>query len=1142
MTVQSPNFSFLDGHEPLLLRYAAAAERYVFTDPNTALIKVRQFAEVLASEVAAATGVWSSDGAGFLDILNSLSSRGALSADVERLFHGLRKAGNAAAHHHAGDRRNALQQLQRARTLAGWFHVAFGSKPGFKLGAFVPPPNPEAAEAELSEELERLRQELADERARSQEARSKAKQAHQSAEEAAKARAAIEAEAQRAFDDLQAALELAEETEEQLASEQVRFRQQLAETQARTAPSAAEQAAALQRVREADRAIRLTEADTRQLIDERLRESGWEVDSQAIRWSKGARPVKGRNRAIAEVPTKTGPADYVLFAGLTAIGVVEAKRRNKRSAAAIEQARRYSEGFLDLDDVQLAPGGPWGKHRVPFLFSTNGRPFLRQLLEESGTWFLDARVSTNHPRALEGWYSPEGLEDLLTVDEAGAERSLLHEPTDYLDLRDYQLDAIRAAESAVAEGRREMLLAMATGTGKTRTSIGLLYRLVKADRFRRVLFLVDRTSLGEQAFDAYKNVRLENLQSFTDIYDVKELGDLRPDRDTRLHFATVQGMVRRLLLDEDTADPIPVDAYDCIVIDECHRGYNLDRELSDTEFTFRSEDEYISKYRRVLDHFDAVKIGLTATPAKHTTDIFGEPVFTYSYRRAVVDGYLVDHEPPIRILTDLSVHGITWAKGDEIKKLVLRTGEVERHTTPDEVKVEVEKFNKVVVTENFNRVVCAELAKRIDPELPGKTLVFAATDRHADMLVRLLKEAFTDAYGAIADKAVVKITGAADKPSQRIREFKNEPDPRIVVTVDLLTTGIDVPAITSLVFLRRVRSRILYEQMIGRATRLCRDLYGDGEDKEVFRIFDAVDLYAALLPHTDMKPVVTNPTTTFAQLVQELTEADEPAVAKLVLEQLQAKLRRRIRRLTPTARQAFETLAQQSPDDFARDLRQMSPTEARKWFREHPRMAELLDDSRAGYSARLMLSDHVDTLHDVEVGYGDAEKPEDYLEGFGRWLEEHINDLPALLAVTQRPRDLTRQQLRELMLELDQAGYREAHLRAAWRQSTNQDIAATILGHIRQQALGSPLEAYDRRVDRGLDRILASRAWTSPQRRWLKRIAKQLKKNTLVDRSAFDSGAFQAEAGGYDRLNRVFDGQLDEVVGQLTDAVWEDVG
>jgi type I restriction enzyme, R subunit len=437
------------------------------------------------------------------------------------------------------------------------------------------------------------------------------------------------------------------------------------------------------------------------------------------------------------------------------------------------------------------------------------------------------------------------------------------EPTDYLPLRDYQAQAVRTIERHIAAGQRELLVAMATGSGKTITCIGLAYRMVKLKRFRRILFLVDRTTLGDQASDKLKDVRLENLQSFPDIYDVKELSDLRPEADTRLHIATVQGMIKRILYPSDEAQSVPVDWYDCVIIDECHRGYNLDQEMSDAALQFRSESDYISTYRRVLDHFDAVRIGLTATPALHTTEIFGPPVFEYSYRQAVIDGWLVDHEPPYRPVTKLAEEGMTWERGTEMKVYDTHTGQLQLFNTPDEVSVEIVDFNRRVITENFNRTVCQALAEHLDPALPGKTLIFCVNDMHADLVVRLLKQAFDDRYGSVHDDTVKKITGAADQPDQLIRRYKNEQLPKVAVTVDLLTTGVDVPEIVNLVFIRRMRSRILFEQMLGRAMRLCPDLYGPGLDKERFYIFDAVNIYDELQDVSDMHPVATRPYMTF---------------------------------------------------------------------------------------------------------------------------------------------------------------------------------------------------------------------------------------------------------------------------------------
>lgn len=1126
---QSLNFGFLAAHDPLLDLLGGQAERYFGAgDPNTALIKLRQWGEALAKLVAATVGLALAPGTEFHAVLGALSAEGVLrGADVSRLFHDLRRVGNAAVHDHLGTPGEALHQLKMARHLGVWFHRDVAGNARFSPGPFVPPTAPASVTSDLAREL-------ADLRAALEESKQAAEEAQRFAEQEALARAEAELRAQARGEEVEAVLALALETEERLAAAEARYEATVAEVAQRAAdlPAPAIRATVARAV-EAGDDLDLNEAETRKLIDAQLRAAGWTVDSVGLRHSNGARPQKGRNLAIAEWPTKHGPADYLLFCGLTAVGVVEAKKKNKNVSASIEQSKRYARGFEVQGDEQTA-GGPWGDYRVPFLFATNGRPFLRQLIEKSGIWFLDGRQATNHARAVEGWHRPEELLAMLAQDQVQAAEELRREPPEYLPLREYQLEAVQAVERAVIDGKREILLAMATGVGKTRTAIGLLYRLVKAKMFRRILFLVDRTALGEQTAGAFKDVRLENQQTFTDIYDVKVLGDLQPDPDTRVHIATVQGMVKRVLY-SDGEDVPSVGAYDCVVIDEAHRGYNLDRDMTDAELTFRDEKDYVSSYRRVLDHFDAVRVGLTATPALHTLQIFGPPVFEYGYRRAVIDGYLVDYEPPIRIVTKLAEDGITWSAGEKIHFVdTKRPDQIELFETPDEVSVDIEGFNLQVHTEAFNRAVCGELARHIDPSLEGKTLIFCASDEHADLVVRVLKEALEAQYGPIDDDVVQKITGAADKPLERIRRFKNEKAPNVAVTVDLLTTGIDVPAITNLVFLRRVRSRILYEQMLGRATRLCPDI-----GKERFRIFDAVDLYAALEPYTAMKPVVTNPLVPFAQLVREVTEVEAADARQEFFEQLLAKLQRKRATIQGKAAQDFETLAGLGYADLLAKLHRATPAEAATWFQEHPKVAGFLDEV-TGEGRRVLISNHEDEVLRVERGYGKAKRPDDYLAGFRKYLQEHEDKLPALALVTQRPRDLTRQQLRELKLELDRAGYSESMLQTAVRETTNADIAASIIGFIRKELLASPLLSLEERVDRALKRILAKRPWTQPQRRWLELIAKQVKLEEVVDRDALDRGQFQRQGGGFARLDRVFDGQLEGLLKDMHATIWED--
>jgi type I restriction enzyme R subunit len=895
-------------------------------------------------------------------------------------------------------------------------------------------------------------------------------------------------------------------------------------------------AALRQAAQQAAQRVELNEAATRELIDAQLRQAGWEADSRSLRYGSGARPQKNRNLAIAEWPTSSGPADYVLFTGLTPMAAVEAKRANKDVAGVLPQAQRYCRDFQPSSELAEPSQrwGPDGDYRIPFAFSSNGRPYLRQLRTKSGVWFRDLRRAEHLAAPLDGWYSPEGLKELARQDVAAADAQLRREAFSYgFPLRPYQRRAIEATEAAIAAGQRELLLAMATGTGKTKTCIALIYRLLKTGRFRRVLFLVDRSELGIQAADAFKETRMESLQSFADIYGIKELGEREAESDTKVHIATVQAMVQRLLLGNEEDRPT-VDTYDLIVVDECHRGYLLDRELSDRELAFRDFNDYVSKYRRVLELFDAVKIGLTATPALHTVEIFGQPVFVYSYREAVVDGYLVDHEPPIRISTKLSTEGIEWAAGEEVKLFDPATAEIERFTTPDQLRFEVETFNRKVLTESFNREVCNVLADELDPFSAQKTLIFAASDPHADLVVMLLKEAFSARYGPLVDDAVAKITGASDRPKELIRRYKNEAFPNVAVTVDLLSTGVDVPAICNIVFLRRMNSRILYDQMIGRATRLCEAI-----GKDSFRIFDAVRIYEALQPYTAMQPVVVNPQISFQQLLSELeSSGDEEAV--LVRDQLVAKLRRKQRHLSENSAARFRLLTGEEPPEFIQRLQQLPIAEARRWLATIPELGELLDEQWKGPAEPQFISEHDDELRAIERGYGDAQRPEDYLEGFTAFVRDPGNDLPALTTVLQRPWELTRANLRALRLALDARGYSETSLATAWRETTNQEMAASIMGYIRQAALGDPLVPYEQRVEKALQRILASRSWTTPQRQWLQRIANQTKAITIVDREALDDDAliFRREGGGWQRLDRMFAGQLDGLLRDFQRAVW----
>ncbi|WP_417794678.1 type I restriction-modification system endonuclease [Terasakiella pusilla] len=1135
MDNNSANFSILENYAPQLMRLGMQAEMYFREDPNTTIIKLRQFAEIMAQLTAAKLRVYIEDDDRQISVLNRLRDDAGITKGVLDLFHQLRISGNKAVHALKDDHGLALTNLKIAHRLAMWYHRSFGNDKNFTAFAFTPPSDPVDATSALHDEIAALRAKLDQTLTAAQKSKRQAQQ---------------EAELRLSAEDERAKLEaLNKEAEDYTAQ----LKEQLAQTQADAeAQEKATMATLVSNANTAAQGLDLDEADTRRIIDVQLRNAGWEADSDSITYKDGVRPQKGKNLAISEWPTSSGPADYVLFVGLKAVGIVEAKRKRKDVYGAVDQAKRYSRDYVIRSDETIPEGGPWSDsdkhdHHIPFVFATNGRPYLKQLETKSGIWFCDLRRPSNLRRALEGWYSPRGLLEMLDQDVDAAHEQLKTEGFDYgITLRDYQINAIKETETGVEKGKREMLLAMATGTGKTATCIALVYRLLKSNRFRRILFLVDRSALGNQTHDAFNNILMERLQKFSSIYDVKGLDDKTIDDSTRIHIATVQSMVKRLLFAEDDSTIPTVDQYDAIVVDECHRGYLLDREMSDTELSFRDQGDYISKYRRVLEHFDAVKIGLTATPALHTTEIFGEPIYTYSYREAVIDGWLIDHEPPIRIKTALSEAGIKWKAGEAIETLNTKTGEINLAQTPDDVEFEVQQFNRKVITPEFNRVVCetlvgvsGDVSDPIDPFDDKKTLIFCVNDNHADIVVKAMKDAFVKAGMQVDDDTVAKITGASDKPQQLIRRYRNESLPKVAVTVDLLTTGIDVPSICNLVFIRRVNSRILYDQMLGRATRRCDEI-----DKEFFRVFDAVALYDNLEDFTSMKPISANPKFSFAQLVTDLINVEDHDARNSIKDQIVAKLQRSKKRYSEGTSTSIEGTAGMSPGELADTLKNKTADECADWFKTRPTLPGFLDFTGDGTPPVVAISDHEDEFIEIEIGYGDATKPEDFLDGFTKFIKDNENRIAALSIITQRPRELTRQHLKEIRMELEKNHFREADLRAAWRDAKNEDIAASIIGYIRQAALGDPLRPYTERVDHAVREIIQKGTWTGIQKKWLERIAKQLqneKNDPVIDAETLNQGSF-ANQGGFKQINKVFGGRLDVILSDINEAVWREVG
>jgi len=434
-------------------------------------------------------------------------------------------------------------------------------------------------------------------------------------------------------------------------------------------------------------------------------------------------------------------------------------------------------------------------------------------------------------------------------------------------------------------------------------------------------------------------------------------------------------------------------------------------------------------------------------------------------------------------------------------------------------------------------------------------MIFCVTDLHADMVKSQLDEEFAKLYGDEYNQgAVRKITGKSDQVEKLIRHYKKERYPSIAITVDLLTTGIDVPKICHLVFLRRVRSRILYEQMVGRATRLCDEI-----GKTEFKIYDPVDLYGALDEVSTMKPLVKNPKIPLGQLVDELMQPEHHEVlanqehthADEVLDAINQKVMRILRKAKKKAerdgcvRDKLEELEERwgvEPEKLHRHLHEIGPQKAVEFLKTHSNFVQQLDEVKVliGSENNPIISYHEDELVSREQNYGVHERPGDYLHEFEEFVKGHVNDNAALSAVVNRPKDLTREQLKEVKLYLDQNGYSEASLKSAWRGQTNQDIAASIIGYIRQAALGEALIPFERRVELAMENIYGMRNWTTVQRKWLARLAKQLNHEVVIDQNAVNE--IFSQDGGAKRLDMLLHKQLDAVLETLADSLWEQTG
>lgn len=874
-------------------------------------------------------------------------------------------------------------------------------------------------------------------------------------------------------------------------------------------------------------------------IDPRLQRAGWTPqDSGSVAEARFA-------AAIREYLTASGPADYALCEGGQVRGVVEAKKVAVGTQEVMEQAKRYSRGIGQLPQYQ-------GQYNVPFLYSTNG-----EIIH-----FLDTRSPLNLSREVSGFHTPAALDELLQRD-TDAELVRLADVPFSSYLRPYQIEANLAIDEALRERRRKMLLTMATGTGKTLVTVSEVYRLMKSGAARRVLFLVDRRALAAQAVQAFASFEPEPGLKFDAIYSVYSqafqqsdfdensrydpkvlpttlLTDPKPG-DAFVYVSTIQrmsinlfGKGRALSTDDDESGSgeddatqlnIPINAFDLIIADECHRGYTA---------------QEISTWRDTLNYFDAVTIGLTATPAAHTMAQFEHVAYQYKYERAVREGNLVDYDA-VRIKSDVRINGVFLEAGDQVDNVDPETGSRELDVLEDERDYAAAEIEQKINVPHSNHRILEEMKRYAEEHEQQygrfpKTLIFAAQDlphrSHADQLVKQAREIF----GRGEDFAA-KITGKVDRPLQRIREFRNRPKPGIVVSVDLMTTGVDIPDLEFIVLLRPIKSRILFEQILGRGTRKgeqCRD-------KSHFVVFDCFD--GTLLEYfrgstgiTATAPVA--PSRTNRQIIEDIWQnRNRDSNVRALVKRLQ----RIEKQMSGDAIELFSRfIVNGDVQNFAADLPRLirdSFVQTMGILRD-PDFQDLLENYPRGTTPFVVASAKIDTVESewlIQAGAGREYKPDDYLTAFNEFVASHETDIQALQILLRRPAEWSPAALTELKQALVTAPehFTEANLRRAFRASKRHDLVDIISMVKHAAADSSPLLTAEERVDTAVAKVTEGRTLTADEDQWMEYIRRHLVENLSIDRDDFDTMPVLSSHGGWGRASRVFGGQLEQIVADL---------
>lgn len=744
----------------------------------------------------------------------------------------------------------------------------------------------------------------------------------------------------------------------------------------------------------------------RMKIDAQLGAAGWVVQDRG-EMNLGAGP----GVAVREFQTVSGPVDYGLFVGRRLCGVIEAKPSGTTLSGFSEQAARY---IADAPRHLLRDGA-----QLRFEYVASGTELL----------FRDHADPDPVSRRVFAFHRPETLDQWLK--ETATLRARLKAMPDIVTegLRTCQIDAVAALERSMAANHPRALVQMATGAGKTFTACSLSYRLLAHAGFKRILFLADRANLVRQTRDEFLAYRPPGTgRSFSEIYNVQKLGAAGIDKNAQIVVATIQRVFSVLsgkeLAEEDeeasgfeaaSADTerlvaynpaIPIESFDLVITDECHRSI-------------------YGTWRQVLEYFDAFTVGLTATPSLHTMGFFGKNlVAQYPYERSVVDGVNVGFEV-FRIRTEIGERGATVKAGYDLPVRDKRTRAERYETLTEDFSYSPDELDRSVLAPNQIRTVLTSFRDTLFTELfPGrsevpKTLIFAKDDHHAEEITAIVREVFGKG-NAFAQK----ITYQADDPEGILRKFRNDYDPRIAVTVDMIATGTDVKPIEVLIFLRDVKSELYFEQMRGRGARTIspeklREVTPDADAKTRFVLIDAVGVMESL--KTVSQPLERDRVIGFDRLIDDIAAGrrDDDSFATLA-----ARLAALDRRIGDKDRAAITKAAGGidlaglagrlldaiDPDALARVAPMDVPEPERQRLRDAVKesAAALFDDAalrRLLKEVKSTADIRIDTIStDAVVSSGwDEKKATDIVARFRRFLEERRDELTALQILYRLP-------------------------------------------------------------------------------------------------------------------------------------------